>query len=504
MQDYKNNDDVRQFMQDVQDQIQYKPIVPELCSELYQHMEERQEEYMDQGMDQEKAARAALQDLGDPSEIGVRLNQIHRVENPGFLLWGILALVVMGGIYQITYHIQSYWYAEGFAAVQLIYLIKENIHIMMGIPLLFAVIYLGYPWLIKHCLRLLKGFLVYSIIVFLLNLLNMAGFTQDNLRPFLWNIYMLELPILMLSVPMLMIFSYKIRNKWRYSFLISIAVYAVIAFFGGHRSGGFVGFIYQVIFLIASFFMFLFMAYKRFFSENRKKSMIAATLLCVTVLSVWGAYKWESLEYYFKQCFYPDTVANDHLSDAYNSLLIKDLLSRADLIGEVELSEQEMLSYFDYSWYYDGIIRVDNREWRREPAELSGLEDILPQHYHNNYMIAYFILSYGWLPGIFLFLLLSGICFWLFSIALQIRNPIGQLIALSAVLCITLQTALYIMGNLGYQFGYFCVLPYLSEGKVNHITNILLTGILLSAFRYDKVIKEPGENDAVFWRTEST
>jgi hypothetical protein len=502
MPDYKNNDDVRQFMQDVQDQIQYKPIVTELCNELYQHMEERQDEYMDQGMDQQKAARAALQDLGDPSEIGVLLNQIHRVENPRFLLFGILALVVVGGIYQITYHIQSYWYAEDSAATQLLYLIKENIHIMMGIPLLFAVIYLGYPWLIKHSRSLLKGFVVYSVIVFLLNLSNMVGFTPDNLRFYLWNIYMLELPILMLSVPILMIFSYKIRNKWRYSFLTPIAIYAVIAFFGALRSGGFVGYTYEVIFLIASFFMFLLMAYKRFFSKNRRRSMIAVALLCVTVLSIWGYNKRGSLEYYFKQCFYPDTVANDYLSDAYNSLLIKDLLSRANLIGEVELSEQEMISYFDYSWYYDGIIKVDNREWRREPIELSGLEDILPQHYHNNYMIAYFILSYGWLPGIFLILLLTGICFWLISIALQIRNPMGQLTALSAALCITLQVVFYIMGNLGYQFGYFCVLPYLSEGKVNHITNILLTGILISAYRYDKVIKEPEENDAMSWRTE--
>ena len=229
-------------------------------------------------------------------------------------------------------------------------------------------------------------------------------------------------------------------------------------------------------------------------------------MLCITVLSVWGAYKWESLEYYFKQCFYPETVANDHLTDAYNSLLIKDLLNKANLIGEVELSEQEIQSYFDYSWYYDGVIKVNNREWgrEREAEELTGLKDILPQHYHNNYMIAYFILSYGWIPGVVLLLVLAGICFWLFSIALEIKNPIGQLAALSAALCITLQAAFYMMGNLGYQFGYFCVLPYLSEGKVNHITNILLTGILLSAYRYDKVIKEPGENNAVSWRTERT
>ena len=248
MPDYKENNDVRQFMQDVQDQIQYKPIVPELCNELYQHMEERQEEYMDQGMDQEKAARTALQDLGNPSEIGIRLNQIHRIENPGFLLWGILALVVLGSIYQITYYVQNYWYAEEPAAAQLLFLVIENIHSLLGIPLLFAVIYWGYPWLIKHSNRLLNGFMVYSIIVFLLNLLNLTGFTPDNLRPLLWNVYMLELPILMLSVPMLMIFSYKTRNRHRYSLLISIAIYAVVAFFGSRRTDGFVGFTYQVIY----------------------------------------------------------------------------------------------------------------------------------------------------------------------------------------------------------------------------------------------------------------
>lgn len=66
----------------------------------------------------------------------------------------------------------------------------------------------------------------------------------------------------------------------------------------------------------------------------------------------------------------------------------------------------------------------------------------------------------------------------------------GKVIALSCMLTITLQTLIYVAGNLGYQLGAFCNLPFISEGINSIMTNMILAGMVCSAFRYDKVTKD--------------
>lgn len=53
-----------------------------------------------------------------------------------------------------------------------------------------------------------------------------------------------------------------------------------------------------------------------------------------------------------------------------------------------------------------------------------------------------------------------------------------------------MQILLYVLGNFGYQLGNFPNLPFLSEGIVSVIINMVLVGLILSAYRYDRVTDE--------------
>ena len=95
------------------------------------------------------------------------------------------------------------------------------------------------------------------------------------------------------------------------------------------------------------------------------------------------------------------------------------------------------------------------------------LRDILPQHYMENYRAAWWILRYGWVPALALMLLVAvfpALALWT---AFRIRNGLGRLVSFSAGLLFSLQTAVYLLEGLGFQFGGFPNLPFVAEGTIS-------------------------------------
>ena len=56
--------------------------------------------------------------------------------------------------------------------------------------------------------------------------------------------------------------------------------------------------------------------------------------------------------------------------------------------------------------------------------------------------------------------------------------------------CLLWQGVLYLLGNLGYQYASFSNLPLISEGRMSIMANMLLLGMIYSAYRFDRVVDE--------------
>ena len=87
---------------------------------------------------------------------------------------------------------------------------------------------------------------------------------------------------------------------------------------------------------------------------------------------------------------------------------------------------------------------------------------------------------------------LSALALWT---AFRIRNGLGRLVSFSAGLLFALQTAVYLLEGLGFQFGGFPNLPFVAEGTISITGSAVLAGLILSAYRFDTVLeekKEPG------------
>ncbi len=84
------------FLEDVAEQIQYKPIRDEIKEELAAHIEDKKEEYIWQGLDDTNAQDKAIDDMGDAVEIGVRFAYwiLKYGWLPAFLLWESIRMVL--------------------------------------------------------------------------------------------------------------------------------------------------------------------------------------------------------------------------------------------------------------------------------------------------------------------------------------------------------------------------------------------------------------------------
>lgn len=92
--------------------------------------------------------------------------------------------------------------------------------------------------------------------------------------------------------------------------------------------------------------------------------------------------------------------------------------------------------------------------------------------------------------GIVFLAVLAGLIGLLFYTTFRIKNKLGFYMAFGSSMVLSLQILLYTAGNFGYQFGMFTTLPFVSEGKLSSIVNMTLAGLVLSAYRYDRVTNE--------------
>lgn len=80
---------IEQYLNAVCQQIKYKPIHSSVREELETHITELQETYLSQGDTEEIATKKALEQMGNPQEIGKKLHQAHKPQ----VDWTILSLV---------------------------------------------------------------------------------------------------------------------------------------------------------------------------------------------------------------------------------------------------------------------------------------------------------------------------------------------------------------------------------------------------------------------------
>lgn len=68
------------YLNIVSEQMRCKRARPAVLKELKDHIEDQKDDYMTAGMTAQEAEEEAVRQMGDPVEVGVSLDRLHRTE----------------------------------------------------------------------------------------------------------------------------------------------------------------------------------------------------------------------------------------------------------------------------------------------------------------------------------------------------------------------------------------------------------------------------------------
>lgn len=101
---------INEFLNNVREQIKYKPIRTEIVKELESHIEEKKETYIHYGLSNEEAEEKAVLQMGVAEDIGKSLNKIHKPRFDWKVLITVSILLVFGLL--VAYTRDNLFYKE--------------------------------------------------------------------------------------------------------------------------------------------------------------------------------------------------------------------------------------------------------------------------------------------------------------------------------------------------------------------------------------------------------
>lgn len=420
--------EITDFLDEVTEQIEYRPARDPVRREISGHIEDRMEDFISAGYSAEAAAQKAVECMGEPSEIGRRINKVRRPRRDP-ALFAVILLCVMNGLF-ISF-------LSGYRDLNFF---SQNFYFLFGILILWFVVKKG----CKIVLRYSKAAAIMYFTAFILFIL-LTRLMHWRYTPVIYNGNFL-LPAAAF------LFMYEAESKRK----AAIAVCGFI--FGAVFLQIFFGYLYftlsgllLVIMDAAAVCVVLWMRER--FSQSfspRKSLLYVGMILLVLLLSILAIFESarSGKENVFQNFFFPEQSAESVMDDSYNSVLIRSLLERSSWIGPVKLSVEEMQAYRTGEWYFGSGQTVD-LPYNEYEAEHVVLEDILPYNFRNNYMLSYLILRCGRMAGIVMSAIICALYVLLLRRVGQIRGRYGYFISVSSFFLLAGQAILYIMGNFG-------------------------------------------------------
>ena len=168
--------DRRRYIQTVTDQIRCKRALPLVTKELEEHIEDQKCDYMTEGMEPSEAEEAELIYMGDPVEVGLEMDRIHRPKMAWKMI-GLIAVLNLAGIL-LMYCLRTSALAdvgnnpgevEGITSGiggNIDYL-KNIAWTFAGLACMIGICYVDYSWIGKYAKRLAGIWIVVMGLVFL-------------------------------------------------------------------------------------------------------------------------------------------------------------------------------------------------------------------------------------------------------------------------------------------------------------------------------------------------
>jgi len=237
--------EIKNFIENVCNQIKYKPARKEVAEEIELHLEEIKNNYLCKGYKEKEAEEKAVEQMGNAEEIGKKLNKIHKPQLDWILLILICILIGFGFLVALN---------RGFETVA----DPERISDYFGTTLsatfgvyLFTLI-IGGVFSTLIYLTDYRKISKYSLQIYLLTtILNIVDyiFGVQSGGNILWGLPIVQVSPIVITIPLYIIsFAGFINNKIKMKKIIALSLFSIITLITiNYESALIVAFAYAII-----------------------------------------------------------------------------------------------------------------------------------------------------------------------------------------------------------------------------------------------------------------
>ena len=436
------------YLEKLLSQIRCKKARPYIAEEIRDHIESQIADNLSEGMSYEEAEKNAVTDMGDPVEVGISLDRIHKPK----IAWKLLVIVgilsLLGiliqqsilrqpGYQELEIGMQErYRYAaEGFGAA-----------VVIGLLLMCVIYFLDYTVIAKY-----SRFI--GVFIFILGGLRLTSFFGVDINGVGdW----VGFGMFRVSITSLMMFY--------------VPIYGTILY--KYRDGGFMALCKALLWLILPVFI-----------TFRIPSLGVAVIMMVSMLIELTVAIWKG---WFKVPV-KKTIIGLWLCLAGLPALLLAAMYAFHMLAVYQ--EARIRSYFTASGdanYMTSMLHKFNQNillWGNSGKDVVGG---LPE-FNQDYIFSYILNSYGLLAGIFVAALLAALVVFMFGTSVRQKNELGTVMGFGCGMIILLNISLNFAGMFGWIPLTSTFLPFLSYGRNSILLCYALVGIILSIYRYKDV-----------------
>ena len=429
-----------EYLHILTEQIRCKMARGTIEQEINDHIEDQKAEFRGEGMGQTEAEEAAIREMGDPVEVGLEMDRIHRPT----MAWGMIALIV--GLSLAGYLLRSIMYQTVLGIKQSAGKTEElfwtgmssSWHtslevpvLLLGLVLMIGICYMDYTRIAAYSKPILIAYQVLLLVGLQVVGAQVNGSTRYIIMPF-GHIGLNLIDLLWLTIPLFAAVLYSYRGQGYRGILKAMMLEVV----------------YCVVLAEA--------VYKGWFQVCKKAVLTGIGVVVVLIPVLLAGDIWCFGMAYQKERIAAIFSIGDYAVDFPRVNVIREMISGSSAFhGNPQF--KELLTYVDGSVH----------------------------------LLASVVAAYGILAGILLVLCLVVLILRFAKISLNQKNQLGMVMGTGCTALFLIQAIVFILENLGGvgEMGIYC--PFFGTERSGILASYILLGLLLSICRYQKTAPEP-------------
>ena len=432
---------IDKFLSRVCRYIKNKEVHKEVCEELKSHIYEIVEEYEESGLTEEEAINKAIERMGNPNDIGEKLNKVHKPKIDWINI-GLITIMMLIGL-SINLSLNSYQ-LSGEVFYRKFFLYEKIKEIFIETLVVISFYFFDYRKLQKHSYKIY----IFSIGILTLNLIDRNNKINEFILGIFENsdIVSIIIPILLISIVGIIFLEFNeisekiIFNKCKFIKIISILISPIILIGATEQMGKLL-----LYFLVINVILIC---------SNLKKKYKINVALMETIIFVISFVKIVILSSYRRMSLFGFLRPEKYIESSGNFYLnIKENIKSLSLFGE-------KFNQSDYLYYN----MVDN-----------------------DLIINYILKSFGIIGLIFILFLIVFFVIRNFKNIFKVIDSYGKFLVICIFCIFTIEFIMSLLFNFGLSpisYG----LPFISQGKGNIIIIMVMTGLMLSVYRRKNIV----------------